>query len=74
MPEITEITATYNRKVQLQQFEPVSHGVEVTASLGDGEDPDEAYDDLSEQAEDMVERQLAARIAQQKLESDDDDG
>lgn len=73
MPEITEIQASYNRKVQLEQFEPVQHSVSLTAELADGEDPAEAYDELSDEAEEMVEQALARRITQKKLAEDSDD-
>jgi hypothetical protein len=73
--EITEIEASYSRKVQLDQFEPIEHRVTLTAVLGESEDADEAYDALAEQAEDAVEREIARRITQKKLadESDDDE-
>jgi hypothetical protein len=73
--EITEIEASYARKVQLDQFEPIEHRVTMTAVLGESEDADEAYDALAEQAEDAVEREIARRITQKKLadESDDDE-
>lgn len=73
MPETTEIKASYSRKVQLSQFEPVEHFVEISVGLEEGDDPEEVYDEYSERAEDMVERALASRIAQKKLESDDDE-
>lgn len=71
--EITEVTAAYNRKVQLEQFEPVQHSVELTAELADSEDPEEAYDELSEMAEEFVEQEIARRITQKKLADDSDD-
>lgn len=73
--EITEIEASYSRKVQLDQFEPIEHRVTLTAVLGESEDADEAYDELAEQAEDAVEREIARRITQKKLadESDEDE-
>jgi len=73
MPEITEITASYSRKIQLDDFEPIEHSVELRASLEEDEDEDEAYDALSDSAEDMVERALARRISQKKLAEEDDD-
>lgn len=67
MPDITEVKAFYSRKVQLEQFEPVQHSVELHAELGGDEDIDEAYDELAERAEDMVERALAGRVTRKKL-------
>lgn len=73
MPAITEISTSYSRKVQLEQFEPVEHFVEVTVELDSDDDADEVYDEYSERAEDMVERAIAGRIAAKKIEADSDD-
>lgn len=73
MPEIQEIETHYSRKVQLEQFEPVEHGVTLYAELAEGEDADEAYDELADMAEDMCERALAKRITQTKLADDEGD-
>lgn len=74
MAEVERVFPDYDRKVQLQQFEPVKHGVELAVKVGDDEDPDEVYDEYSEMAEDMVERALAKRIAAKKLEDAEEDG
>lgn len=71
MPEITSISSSYSRKIQLEQFEPVQHSVTLEAEVAEGEDADEAYDELSEQAEEMVERQIARRVAQSKMQADE---
>lgn len=73
MPEITQINAHYNRKVQLEQFEPIEHGVELQAEVGPDEDPDEAYEELANRAEELVEQEIARRLTQKKLAEDDDD-
>jgi hypothetical protein len=74
MADVTQVTAFYNRKVQLDQFEPIQHGVELQAELADGDDPEDVYDDLSERAEEMVEHEITRRLTQKKLaEGDDDD-
>lgn len=70
---MTTIEARYTRKIQLEQFEPIEHGVVLVRDVPEDEDVDEAYDDLAEKAEDMVERQLAKRVAQQKLADSDDE-
>lgn len=71
MAEVERVYPDYDRKVQLEQFEPVKHGVELAVKVGDGEDPDEVYDEYSQMAEDMVERAIAQRIAAKKLEDDE---
>lgn len=73
MATITDVTARYSRKVQLDDFEPIQHSVELEAELADGDSADAVYDELAEAAEDMVERQLASRIAKKKLSEDSDD-
>lgn len=74
MPTVTEIETTYSRKLQLDQFEPVEHAVTLRAEIGDGESTDDAYDDLSDRAEELVEQALARRVTQKKLaDSDDED-
>jgi hypothetical protein len=67
-----DIEVSYSRKVQLEQFEPIEHRVTLSSSVPDDEDAEEAYEELADRAEEMVESQLAARIAQKKLESDDE--
>lgn len=73
MPEVDELEIQYNRKVQLNDFEPVQHGVSMEVSLDESDDPDEVYDEYTEVAEEMVERALAERIARAKIEADDDE-
>lgn len=72
MPEITDLSVSYSRKIQLEQFEPITHHAEATVALNEDDDPDEVFDDVAEQVEDMVERQLASRVAQAKLTEDDE--
>jgi len=73
MPSIDTIETNYNRKIQLEQFEPVQVGVTLTVELEDGDDPDAVFDEYEDRAEDMVERALAARITQHKIDADSDD-
>lgn len=73
MPNIEEISVTYSRKVQLEQFEPIEHRVTLEAEVEDDENAGEAYDELADEAEDMVERSIAERTAAKKLGDDADD-
>lgn len=73
MVEITEIEATYSRKVQLEQFEPMEISETVTGTLEEGETHEEAYDELYKIARDSVERKLAHRLAAKRMEDQDDD-
>lgn len=72
MAEPTEVTVSYQRKVQLEQFEPISFSAEVTVSLEDGDQFDEVYKDYAGNVEDAVERELARRIARKKNDAGDD--
>lgn len=67
------VNVSYSRKVQLEQFEPIEHTVELEVAVGEDDDVDDVYDEYSDIAEDMVERAIAERIAKKKLESDDED-
>jgi len=72
MPDIQTIEVSYQRKVQLDDFEPISHTATLYAELSNDEDEDEAYDELSDRAEQMVERSIAGRVTQKKLQEGDD--
>ena len=67
-------TVGYNRKVQLEQFEPVQVLGELEVSLEDGDSFEDEYASAEERVEGAVERELAARIARKKMESQEDDG
>lgn len=73
MVEITEITATYSRKVQLEQFEPMEIAESVTGVPEEGESHEEAYDALYKEARDNVERKLTHRLAAKKMEDERDE-
>lgn len=64
---VNEIEVYYNRKIQLERYEPVTHGVTLKSQVGDDEDWREVYDELAESAEDEVERVLARRVSAKKL-------
>jgi hypothetical protein len=72
MAQPTEVTIDYNRKVQLDQFEPIVFGATVTVQLEEGDEYDEVYHDYSANVEDAVERELARRIARKKGDTGDD--
>lgn len=71
--EITEIEATYGRKVQLDQFEPIEYRETITATLEDGDDPEEASEELQKVARDNVERGILNRVMVHKMENSDDE-
>lgn len=73
MATITQLDVSYSRKVQLEQFEPIEHSVNLEVALEDGDDPDDAYDEYVDIAEDMVERAIIERVTAKKLESEDEE-
>lgn len=73
MATATSMEVSYSRKVQLDQFEPVNYSVTLDVDLDDEETPEEGYNKYVDRCEDMVERALAERIAQKKLDEDDDE-
>lgn len=72
MAQPSEVTVSYERKVQLDQFEPISFNAEVTVDLEEDDDYAEVYNEYASQVEDSVERELARRIARKKADSGDD--
>lgn len=73
MPNPESITFHYNRKVQLDQFEPIQHGAELTVDLEEGDDFAEVYHEYAEDLEYEVEEELARRVTNKKLGPDADD-
>jgi hypothetical protein len=71
VPDVESITVTYQRKVQLDQYEPITHEVELSVSLDEDDDPEEVYDEYSDRAEDFVERAIVRRLQQKELSEDD---
>jgi len=73
MPNTEKISVSYQRKVQLSQYEPITHEVELEVSLDEDDDPEEVYDEYSDRAEDFVERAVVRRLQQKELASEQDD-
>lgn len=69
-----KFTVGYNRKVQLDQFEPVQVLGELEVSLEDGDVFEDEFASAEDRVEDAVERELSARIARKKMESQENDG
>lgn len=72
MPTVEEVTVSYSRKVQLDDFEPIQHAIEMSVALSDDDDPAEVYSNQMEIAENAVERELARRISRKKADSGDE--
>jgi glycerol-3-phosphate O-acyltransferase len=68
MATLDRLEVPYDRKVQLDQFEPITVGAAATFSLESGDDPYEVYHDGQATVQQMVERALAERIARKKMD------
>jgi hypothetical protein len=68
MATIDSIEVAYERKVQLDQFEPVAFGATASVTIEDDEDPAEVYSVVSTRLQDAVERELARRVANKKAD------
>lgn len=66
MVDVERLEVYYDRKVQLDQFEPITYGATATVSLSDGDDPEAVYSETVRDLEDVVERELARRITSKK--------
>lgn len=67
MANINNIEISYDRKVQLDRFEPITVGAKAEFSLESDDDPYEVYQAGQASVQGMVERELAERIARKKL-------
>ncbi|UBF22646.1 hypothetical protein HRTV-25_gp65 [Halorubrum tailed virus 25] len=67
MATLDNIEISYDRKVQLQKFEPITVGAVAAFSLKPDDDPYQVYQQGQESVQAMVERELAERIARKKL-------
>jgi hypothetical protein len=68
MATLDSLEVPYDRKVQLDQFEPVTVGAVATFSLDPDDDPFEVYQQGQATVQKMVETELAARIALKKMD------
>lgn len=64
-----QIEPYYDRKVQLDQFEPISFGAGSVVTLEEGDDAEDVFSDELKFLEDAVERELARRIARKKADA-----
>lgn len=67
MARLNDLEISYDRKVQLSQFEPVTVGAVAAFSLESDDDPYAVYQAGQASVQEMVERELVERIARKKL-------
>ena len=66
MADLNNLVVEYNRKVQLEQFEPVDFGIQADVTPDEDETIREAYHEAALAAEDMVDREITRRIVSKK--------
>jgi hypothetical protein len=62
------LTVSYSRKVQLERYEPVEVGEEITVRLEDGDNPEAVRESLSDELQESVEQRILSRTMQKKME------
>lgn len=63
MATLDNLEVSYNRRVQMDQFEPIELGAVGEVTLEPDDDPDVVYDQTQRVVQQMVERGLVERIA-----------
>jgi len=58
---LNEVSVSASKKVQLEQYEPITEHVELTAEVRNGDDPDELLDALEDRAWEQVEQGVLER-------------
>lgn len=67
---VTEVTANYSEKKQLEQFEPVQMSATFTAEVEEGEDPEEVHSKLMQKAKASVGQELHRRVKQYEMDNE----
>ena len=63
----TEVTATFHKTVQIEQYEPEKIGVSQTVELEEGDDPDDVLDELHGENVAFVAREITSRMAAKRM-------
>ena len=63
----TEVTTTFHKTVQIEQYEPEKIGVSQTVQLEDGDDPDDVLDELHGENVAFVAREITSRMAAKRM-------
>lgn len=58
MAEVREITVSFSKKVQVEQYEPVDVVEEVTVEIEDGDDWQEVAQEFHDDVQDDVKQQI----------------
>lgn len=71
--KVTETSVSYAKKVQVERFEPCEVSGAVTATVEDGEDPEEVREELYAGLRDEVDRRMLDILLEAKMDADADD-
>lgn len=71
--KVTETSVSYSTKKQVDRFEPVEVSGAVTATVEDGEDPEEVRAELYAGLRDEVDRRMLDVLLEHKMDADGDD-
>lgn len=66
MPTEEKLTVNVNRKVQLEQFEPIQFGATLEVSLDDGDDVEEVYEAKSNELAEYVDKEITRRVVDKR--------
>ena len=66
-----EITRSFNKTVQVKQYEPEKVGVTQTVVLDEDDDPTEIAEQLHRENVDLVSREITSRLAAKRMEDAD---
>lgn len=69
---VTETSVSYSVKKQVKQFEPIEVSGSVTATVEDGEDPEEVREELYVGLRDEVDRRVLDIVLEHKLSEEED--
>ena len=62
-----EVTTTFHKTVQIEEYEPEKIGVSQTVELEDGDDPDDVLDELHKENVAFVAREITSRMAAKRM-------
>jgi hypothetical protein len=69
---VTETSVSYSVKKQAERFEPIEVSGSVTATVEDGEDPEEVREEMYAGLRDEVDRRVLDILLEHKMEADDE--
>ena len=71
--ERKEVTVSFDKKIQVEKYEPETVGVSQTVEIEDGDDPEEVRDKLHDENVAFVSREVTSRLAAKRMKDDRDE-